>query len=269
MARVDETVADAGRQLTAVNLATARLDATLLVADAMGQSKEWLLAHPEAELSAEAQQRAQKTITRRAAREPLAYIRGWQEFYGRRFAVNPVVLIPRPESEAIIAIIKESMPAAGTRLLDVGTGSGCLAITAALEFPELRVTGLDISPAALRVAQQNAADLHAKVDFIKSDLLHNAAAADIIVANLPYVDHAWQRSPETSYEPPLALFAQEGGLRLIKKLLAQASALPQRVNRLILEADPRQHTAIQHFAALHGFATRQVEGFILELTPAR
>jgi release factor glutamine methyltransferase len=139
------------------------------------------------------------------------------------------------------------------KLVDVGTGSGILGITAKLEHPELDVTLADVSRHALKVAEQNAHTLHADVTPVQSNLLANYPfVADIIVANLPYVDPEWERSPETDHEPALALFAQKNGLALIFELLLQTKTKLALGGTLILEADPEQHPAIQKEAIKNG-----------------
>ncbi|HMH70242.1 MAG TPA: HemK family protein methyltransferase, partial [Candidatus Saccharimonadales bacterium] len=196
-----------------------------------------------------------------------------KEFYGRLFRVTPATLIPRPESETIITLLSEMisknsslLPTAPQQLVDVGTGSGCLGITAKLEIPELEVTLLDISRHALTVAEYNAKKLGATVAAHYSDLLSNyPLRADFIVANLPYVDTTWLRSPETNYEPQTALFAAEGGLHLIKRLIGQAEAHLSPHGSLLLEADPRQHAEIVTIAKSNGYSKREIRDFIIVL----
>jgi release factor glutamine methyltransferase len=253
----------ATRKLTEAGIPTARLDTLVLLADTLKQDKGWSLAHPEHELTDEQSKLLNEQLAKRAKRTPLAYIRGQQEFYGRDFAVNPDVLIPRPETEQIIEQLKALAPKKGT-LLDVGTGSGAIAITAALELPHLTVEACDISPAAMQVAKQNADALKAPISFFESDLLQNASGTyDMIAANLPYVDESWERSPETNAEPALALFAADHGLALIHELVNQAPNHLIKDGYLLLEANPRQHKAITESA--HQFTPKTTDGFILVL----
>jgi len=246
--------------LTQAGVATARLDTLVLLSDTLQRDKSWLLAHGDETLPSDTLQDLQQKITTRSARIPLAYIRGKQEFYGREFTVMPDVLIPRPETEALIDLLKTYKP---RQILDVGTGSGAIAITAALEIPSANVDACDISHTALAIAKKNATALGAKVSFFESDLLAAAPKKyDCIAANLPYVSESWQCSPETNAEPILALFAKDEGLALIKKLLSQA---PQHLNNkgyVVLEADPRQHAVIN---ATHGFKHIATTGFIIVL----
>src|SRR5206468_4895380 len=125
-------------------------------------------------------------------------------------------------------------------LVDVGTGTGCLGITAKLELPELDVTLTDISNHALQLAKENAASLHADVHYLKLNLLHGyTSPIDIVLANLPYVDKDWKVSPDTAAEPQDALFAPDNGLALIFRLIQQASTLVTVKGYLLLESDPR------------------------------
>lgn len=209
----------------------------------------------EEELAAAGLRQANKLLNQRLQRVPLAYLLGSKEFYGRSFAVTPNALIPRPESEMIIDLLKELVTDEPARLCDVGSGSGCLAITAKLELPQLSVTACDVSPGALEVTQKNTAQLGADITCVQSDLLADVDGSfEYIVANLPYVDRTWERSPETDHEPSLALFADQGGLALIYQLIEQAPAHLTPQGHLLVEADPEQHQAIINFAAQHHFS---------------
>lgn len=258
-------LAQATAALASRSIATARLDALVLLGDTFDKDKSWVLAHDTDTIPDRLLLELTGKLKRREKREPLAYIRGKQAFYGRDFAVSPAVLIPRPETEAIIDILKSLPLQPGDSLIDVGTGSGAIAITAKLELPEIAVTASDISPAALAVARQNAAAHSVSLSFIQQDLLTQTTGSfTCIVANLPYVDSTWQRSPETDFEPHLALFAKDGGLELIKKLINQSASHSTAGDYLLLEADPRQHGAIIASAKPH-FQHRQTSGFIVLL----
>jgi len=149
-------------------------------------------------------------------------------------------------------------------ILDVGTGSGCIAIALALELPEAEITACDISEKALMVAQKNAEKLGAEVKFIKSDLLDSIDGDfDVAVANLPYVDANWEwlDKKALSREPALALYAKDGGLVLIKQLINQADE--RKVKYLILEADPCQHERVVKYATEHGYSLLEKRGFAM------
>ncbi len=260
---------------TALNLATdrlhianstsARLDAEILLAFTLRVDRTWLHAHNNQELHAEEQTLFEHFITQRTQHYPIAYIVGQREFYGREFLVTPDVLIPRPETEALIEFIIDNN-FSSANILDVGTGSGAIAITLALELLESRVTAIDISPAALKIARQNATKLGARVKFVESNLLANISNRfELIVANLPYVDRTWEVSPETKTEPELALFAEDNGLSLIKKLITQANQNLSTNGVLLLEMDPRQIEIAANFAISHGYKVNAKQLFLLAL----
>jgi release factor glutamine methyltransferase len=263
----------AASQLTDVGMSSAKLDAEIILAHTLRQSRTFIHAHDDEILSPRQQEIADARLQLRLDRTPIAYIVGQKEFYGRLFRVNPSTLIPRPESETIITLLKEltsqtAIPLDKTpvRLVDVGTGTGCLGITAKLEIPELEVSLVDISRHALNMAEINAKQLHADVAIIRSDLLLSyPMTADYIIANLPYVDTEWERSPETNYEPALALFADDAGLALIKKLIAETPLHLKTGGYLFLEADPRQHAAIIAAAKAHGLSLVKIRDFIVLL----
>jgi release factor glutamine methyltransferase len=260
-------------QLVGVGIGSAMLDAEIILAHTLRKSRTYLHAYGEMELEPRQYEIANARLDLRLDRTPIAYIIGHKEFYGRLFRVTPATLIPRPESEALITLLKELVPKNTTlpgtppqRLVDIGTGSGCLGITAKLELPELDVMLLDVSRHALSVAKRNAQHLDAEVTIEQSDLLANYPfQADFIVANLPYVDLSWERSPETNFEPEIALFAPNDGLQLILKLLHQTPSHLTSNGYVLLEADPRQHAAIIGAAKAQGLHHDKTEGFIVVL----
>lgn len=236
-----------------------RLDAELILAHFLNDvDRSYLVSHSDEELQDTSA--IDSYVARRAEGEPLAYILGYREFYGRRFFVTPDVLIPRPETETIIDIIKDLKP---EKILDVGTGSGCIAITCALET-DAQVDAVDISDDALRIAQKNAAHHGAKVNFHKSDLLSNFQPDPntLIIANLPYVDVNWDWLDHQSldHEPSLALYAEQQGLALIYKLIDQ---YPDNAAGLILEADPCQHESIVEYTKKRRLELKKQDNFIL------
>ncbi|MBR0416121.1 HemK family protein methyltransferase [Candidatus Saccharibacteria bacterium] len=217
---------------------------------------------------------------------PEAYKKGVKDFYGRDFLVSPAVLIPRPETEAAIdeALLLAGKPylpgmAAPKRrlpekplIVDVGTGSSCIAATLKLEIPEAKVIGLDISEEALAVARENAKRLGAEVKFLQSDLLksYQEKMPDVVVANLPYVDKEWEWLDKKAlgFEPSVALYAEKHGLALIFELIDELFKLSleaesQKALWLLLEADPCQHTDIIKYATRHGFVHQKTSGFAL------
>lgn len=201
-------------------------------------------------------------------------------FYGRDFVITPDVLIPRPETEMMVDAVlnlvgKSYLP--GVRpgkavlphdltIVDVGTGSGCIAISLKLELPEAKILATDISSQALAIAKDNANKLGAEIDFRQADLLTDVdIEADLVVANLPYVDKEWDwlDLEALSQEPELALYADDHGTELIKKLIKQVAE--RGIRHLILEADPCQHSDIVKYAERHGLRLRETRGFVLNL----
>lgn len=250
----------ATQQLHDAHIPSARLDAELLLAHTVRKPRTWLHGHSDEILDSRQLEIARARLDLRLDRVPVAYIIGHKEFYGRNFKVTTATLIPRPESETLIELLEEALPKnerliaeRPLRLVDVGTGSGSLGLTAKLEYPELDVTLTDISRHALTITENNAESLNANVELIKSDLLTSYPfVADIIIANLPYVDPEWERSPETDHEPASALFAANNGLALIFDLIIQTKEKLTIGGKLILEADPEQHAAIKKHAATYG-----------------
>lgn len=258
----------AAKQLKAIGIASARLDAELILANTLRKNRTYLHAHLDEEIDPRRVDIANARLSLRLDRVPLAYILGYKEFYGRKFIVSPAVLVPRPESEEMIALFLAltASEIAPKTLIDIGTGSGCLGITAALERPSLRVILSDISPRAIKIAEKNAGNLHAQVTLQQQSLLSGQIEpVDYIFANLPYVDRDWDVSPELRHEPAEALFAADNGLRLIETLIEQAPRRLTADGLLFLEADPRQHQAILHQAKHHSFHEVEMRGFIIVL----
>jgi release factor glutamine methyltransferase len=189
------------KHLLDAGISTARLDCIVLLEDELGKDRAWLLANQEFEIPKSSAKRLSANIAKRADHMPIAYIRGKTEFYGREFAVNAHTLVPRPETEAMIGLLKKLPISHGTRFLDVGTGSGCIAITAVLELPRLIVSACDTDTQCLAIAERNAHNLQAQVTFVQSDLLQEVAAPDIIGANLPYVPDDFQINTAATHEP--------------------------------------------------------------------
>lgn len=248
--------------LQKAGIETARLDCLVLLEDALGIRRSSILAHPEMELTSEQQANLEARVAQRGKHQPLAYIRGKAAFYGHDFIVNSAVLVPRPESETIIDLLKQLPLANGITIADIGTGSGCLAITAALELPQSRVDAYDISDAALAIAQQNATALHAHVDFRKSDLLTSVEPAKVLLANLPYVPEHFPINKAAAHEPGLALFSGADGLNHYKLFWHQISILSQKPRFVITEALPEQHHALAELARHAGFVQDHKEGLV-------
>jgi release factor glutamine methyltransferase len=259
---VGEFIAYATKRLHDAGVPTARLDCIVLLEDATETDRSWLLAHPEFVLSDVQLQKLDKQLVRRSEHIPLAYIRGHAEFYGRTFKVNPHTLVPRPETENIIELLKRLRLRVGTRLLDVGTGSGCIAITAALELPEFEVNASDIDRQALQVAEQNAASLDAHVTFYISNLLERAGPVDVITANLPYVPDNFKINTAAAHEPRHAIFGGDDGLDLYRDLFGQLGDRETLPKFVITESLPPQHEMLESIAKVFGYTIRITEDFV-------
>jgi release factor glutamine methyltransferase len=224
MTSIASLLAEARQQIPAA-------EARQLLGHVLDRSAAWLEAHRDEPCDAALADKYSALVGRRAAGEPVAYLLGKREFYGRDFAVSPAVLIPRPETELLVDVAKEKVGAGWTansaaRILDLGTGSGCIAITLALELPLARVTAVDVAADALQVARANARQLGATVEFLASDWFEALPAQrfDLIVANPPYVasgdPHLDQG--DLRHEPVGALTDQADGLAALRHIVANA-----------------------------------------------
>ncbi len=240
-------------------IANARREVEWLFADTLGLSRIELYTRYDMPVDASEMAILRERITRRGRREPLAYILGTQPFCGLDLAVGPDVLVPRPETEELVERVLRTHPAIALRALDVGTGSGAIACALKQARPTWTVHAVDASPAALVVAQGNAARHELAVCFHHAHLVPpDADRWDVIVANLPYVgeDERDECDPELAYEPQEALFAGPDGLSLIRELLARAPALLSDDGTLWLEIGFRQAASVLALAATHGLNGR-------------
>lgn len=251
------------------------LDAELIalkVFAPQGVDRSWLVTHNVVKITTSQQKVAEEMLKKRLIGMPLAYVLGVKEFYGRKFEVNPDVLIPRPETETLIDLIRELPLPKQPSFLEVGTGSGCIAVTLALEFPQAYVLATDISVKALDVAYRNDIIHEGRVEFLQSNLLHEVQPDeghfDVLVANLPYVDPAWEWLDQEGlgFEPSRALYVkQEGGLALYRRLFRELRLRQGRggfsVDYVVVEADPCQHAALVRIAECQGLIALKTQGF--------
>jgi len=223
-------------RLTAANVPSPRLNAELLLMFTLGCDRAYLYAYPERKLSTDDQSRYDQALSEREHGVPTQYITGHQEFWGMDFIVTPAVLIPRPETEHVIERVLERArvgrapsPADSFRVVDVGTGSGCIALALAKELPSAEIHATEISTAALEIARANAArlQLEASVQFHCTDLLQGLelGAFDFVVSNPPYVGESEEDQVQLEvrkHEPHNAVFAGATGLEVIERLIPQA-----------------------------------------------
>lgn len=207
-----------------------QLEAQVLLAHVLGRPRAWLLAHAEISLTPDQQTAIDSAVARLASGEPMAYITGHREFFGLDFLVNPDVLVPRPETELLVDYALRSMHYA-PRVADIGTGSGCIAVSLAVNLPQSQIVATDVSAAALAVAGANAMlhDVENQIEFCQGDLLEPLAGpVDLLCSNLPYIDSDELTAlPVARHEPRRSLDGGAGGLELIERLLATA---PNRVS---------------------------------------
>lgn len=242
------------------------LEGQVLLAHVMGRSRSWLLAHPEVSLTPEQEQALETVVRQREAGVPLPYILGHWEFFGLDFNVSPEVLIPRPETELLIETAlawARTHPPLGPcyRFIDIGTGSGIIPVTLAVHVPSAEITAIDISPAALAVARQNAEKhgVEGRIRFIKANLLEysifnnsNTRIFDVLTANLPYIPTETLKTLEIfGREPTLALDGGPDGLQLIRRLLDDITARTVSARLILLEIENRQGAAVEALARQH------------------
>ena len=235
------------------------IDARVLLEHVLGAGHAELIAHRERRLTAPERDRYAHLVERRRHGEPIAYLIGWREFYGRRFAVDPAVLIPRPESELLVELALQHLGArAQATVLDLGTGSGNLAVTIALERPDLEVFATDISESALACARRNARDLGARIQFKQGDWFAPVAGRrfDLIVSNPPYVADAdlHLSAGDLRFEPQAALRGGPDGLACLRSLVERAPSHLWPGGWLIFEHGYDQAVACAKLLDRAGFA---------------
>ncbi len=216
-----------------------RSEAELLLRTLLGRDRVHLIAHAEEAIDSSKARSARDWFARRRTGEPAAYITGRREFYGVALHTTPDVLIPRPETELLVELALERIPRASARVLELGTGSGAVALALAKERPGLKIIATDISEAALAVARRNAREHGAAIDFVYSDWFEalGPQGFDLIMSNPPYVaaGDAHLEQGDLRFEPPLALVAGEDGLACIRKIAEHARTSLRPGGWLLLE----------------------------------
>lgn len=266
--RADKWLAKATGLLETVGINTARLDCLILLEDATGKDRSWLLAHPETTLQGPTLQRLEKQLKRREKHEPLAYIRGKSEFYGREFIVNSHTLEPRSETETMIDLFKNLHCKVGPcNVVDVGTGSGCLAIIAKLELPDAEVYATDVDKKCVETARQNAEKHGVKIEFFEGDLFEaipttNYRLPTTILANLPYVPDNHTINKAAMFEPKHAIFGGPDGLDLYRRLFLQLSDISRKPEYILIESLPFQHDELSKIAKIGGYTLSATDDFI-------
>jgi release factor glutamine methyltransferase len=265
-----EWLLDSMKRLGKAGVDSPRRDALVLLEDTLGHDRAWVLAHPDHTLQGRYLQELDGLVKRRINREPLAYIRGKAWFWGRFFDVTPDVMILRPESESFIELLKAIRPKS---IVDIGTGSGCLAITAKLELPQAEVIAVDNSQKALEIARQNAKNHGVNIGFLEGSLLEplqstNYKIRPTIMANLPYVPEGLVTSPEITREPAEALFSGKDGLDHYRKFFRQIEELSPSPEVVMTESLQNQHKEMSKLAQNAGYKLQKSEGLVQLFQPA-
>lgn len=230
-------------RLTEAQVGSPRLNAEVLLTFVLGKDRAYLYAHGDDELEAQVFGRYDEALAQRAQGIPSQYIIGHQEFWGMDFIVSPAVLIPRPETEHLIeTVLPLARALENPKIVDVGTGSGCIALALAKELPHAEIEAVDISAEALEVARANAArhQLEARVRFLQQDLLQgfSANSIDLVVTNPPYVSESEEDEVQLEvlkFEPRNAVFAGTTGLEIIEPLIVQAMTTLKSGGYLVME----------------------------------
>ncbi|HEU4769258.1 MAG TPA: peptide chain release factor N(5)-glutamine methyltransferase, partial [Pyrinomonadaceae bacterium] len=249
---ISDSLKEATQMLRDAGVPEARREAGSLLSFVISKDRTFLISHAEDLVATEALKRFRDAVTRRAAGEPLQYITGVQDFFGREFRVTPDVLIPRPETELLVEAALEAIANEATpTICDVGTGSGCIAITLLCERRDARAVALDISPAALEVAAQNARrhGVEERIVFKVSDCFETVDSEfELIVSNPPYVSadalSGLQREVK-DHEPLVALSPGADGLSVIRRLLEDGQAFLKKSGHLIMEIGFDQGEKVQ------------------------
>ncbi|HMT18437.1 MAG TPA: peptide chain release factor N(5)-glutamine methyltransferase [Candidatus Saccharibacteria bacterium] len=250
------------------DIPTPKLDAEVLLADTLNKDRSWLVAHGDDILEVSLVSTLDSLLSRRCKHEPLAYIRGKQEFYGRDFFVSPDTLTPRPETETLVECAQNYLNHHPKALLvsDIGTGSGCIAISLALDIRNAQHTfmGYDISADALKQAHRNKDVYKASVAFIHADFRTNTSwlNSDLIVANLPYVPDEFHINLAASHEPSIALFGGDSGLDYYTSLFTLCGARSVRPKAIITESLPFQHETLEKIAQNNHYRLSATSDFI-------
>jgi release factor glutamine methyltransferase len=248
-----------GEALRIAQQRVAVVDARVLLCHVTGSNSAYLIAHPEAGMSAPQHAAYVGLVERRAAGEPVAYLTGEREFYGRSFRVTPSVLIPRPETELLVDLALERIrPLAQPRVLDLGTGSGCIAISVVSECSQSKVVACDQSLAALAVARENSERLGVRIEFSRSDWYSalQGERFDLIVSNPPYVaaGDPHLRERDLRFEPPEALAGGPDGLDCIRTIIAAGAGHLVAGGWLLVEHGHDQAGAVRSLFVAAGYA---------------
>ena len=250
-------------RLESKKVAGARLDAELLMAHVLRRDRTWVLAHDDEKLSPAQITNFERLVDLRSDHVPLVHLTGTREFYGLSLQITPDVLTPRVETEQIVDWAIKHSPA-DARVIDIGTGSGAIAIALGVTRPDLHIAATEISADALKVAVANARKFNTDIEFVESDLWQDVAGLfDTIVTNLPYLRDDADLMPEVKREPAIALFGGADGLMVYRRFLEDVPSHLKVGGFLFTECDPWQHESLIAEAARYGLVPVEQGYFIL------
>ncbi len=231
-------------------------DLQILLCYVLQKPRSFLLTHPDYVLSTQEQHDFNELKTRYEQGEPLAYLLGSQCFWKHEFKVSPAVLIPRPDTELLLELALDQAPQ-GARVLELGTGSGCVAVSFALERPDAQVTAIDLSPVALEIAKENARVLGASVHFMQSNWFEQLAGQrfDLILSNPPYIEEGDAHLSALSFEPQLALVSGKSGLNALEWIVKTARNFLHPAGILAVEHGYNQRASVQALFEAAGYQT--------------
>lgn len=236
---------------------TARLDAQIIVAHALGKSRDWLIAHDDESLSPKIIEEVQALVQRRRDGEPVAYITGSKGFWNHEFMVTPDTLVPRPETELLVETLLSRCDNTQRSVIDLGAGSGAIAVSLAAERPAWLITATDVNPATLHIAAANGdACKVSNIRFVTSHWLDDVSGPfDIIVSNPPYIAAADPHLEALTYEPELALVSGEDGLTAIREIVSTAYRKMNEGGILLLEHGYDQATSVRSLMTANGYSS--------------
>lgn len=265
LTKINDWLRTAKQKLSSAGIGTAELDALVLLEDQLGQNKAFILAHPEIVLTKKQLQILNKQLVSRTQHKPLAYIRGKVEFYGRDFLVDERVLVPRPETEAMIDNFGQlAYKHKQLTCVDVGCGSGAIGITVQLENPAITVFGTDIDKKCLTVSKKNNQLFNTTLVFCHGDLLAplKNKKVDVVLANLPYVPNDFGVNKAALSEPHIAIFGGNDGLDLYRRLFEQIQKLKHQPSYVLTESLPTQHASLNKIARQVNYKLKKSDDFI-------
>jgi release factor glutamine methyltransferase len=257
----------ATKVLSEADIPTSRLDSLILMEDVLAKDRAHLLTHPELLINEVQLRTLHKLVDQRKEHTPIAYLRGKVMFYGRNFFVTRDTLVPRPESEDMITLLKTELRNSGSlAIADIGTGSGCLGITAALELHKCTLGLYDIDAKTLTVSKMNTQLLGVSgVRYFHEDLLSKALHRryDVVLANLPYVPDGYAINKDAEFEPKVALFSGVDGLDDYRTFWCQVEGFATKPRYILTESQPEtQHAALVTLATTAGYEPKETLGFI-------